>query len=113
MLRREYKLKQRNDISNVFKEGDFFGSKFIRLKTLKNGLEISRFVFVVGAKISKKAVVRNKIKRQLNKIIQDKLLNIKTGFDVMVLPSPAIIDKKYLEIKEELVNLFKKANLIK
>jgi len=120
MLPRKYKLKRDNDFKKVFKQGRYCRGNFIRIKFLRNSLEFSRFAFIVGLKISKKAVQRNKTRRQLEKATQlvfnqisakgetSPLQGGKTSFDLVIMVQPEIIRKEYQEIEEELINLFKK-----
>jgi len=112
MLSRKYKLKKDNDFKKVFKNGRYKQKDFIKIKFLKNNLEISRFSFIVGLKISKKAVQRNEIKRRLEEIIRLNSKRIIIGFDIIVFVDKEIIEKKYIEIKENLVYLLKKSKLI-
>ncbi|MFC1701102.1 ribonuclease P protein component [Patescibacteria group bacterium] len=112
MLPRKYKLKKKTDFKKVFDKGKYYQGRFISLKILKNDLEISRFGFIVGLKISKKAVDRNRIKRRLENTVQIIQKRIKFGFDVVVMVRPEIIEKKYTEIKENLLDLFKKSGLL-
>jgi len=112
MLSREYKLKKENDFKKVFKNGKYYQQEFIRIKILKNDLEIDRFGFPIGLRISKKAVQRNKIKRRLEEIIRLKLNQMKSGFDIIILVNPEIIEKSYQEIEKALISLFKKANIL-
>jgi len=112
MLPRNYKLKKKNDFKGVFEKGRYFQGKFIKIKFLKNDLESSRFGLMVGLKVSKKAVERNKIKRWLEESIQSNLEKIKNGFDVIIMVNPEILERKYQEVKEELINLLEESNLI-
>ena len=112
MLSREYKLKKDNDFKKVFKQGRYYQEDFIRVRVLKNDLEVNRFGFIIGLKISKKSTQRNKIKRKLEEIIRLNLKQIKFGFDMVILVSPEIIEKNYQEIEKTLINLFKKTKLI-
>ena len=112
MLSRKYKLKKDSDFKKVFKQGKYYQEDFIRIRVIKNDLEVNRFGFIIGLKISKKATQRNKIKRKLEEIIRLNLKQIKLGFDIVVLVSPEIIEKNYQEIEKTLINLFKKAKLL-
>lgn len=108
MLPRKYKLKRDNDFKKVFKEGKYQQKDFIKIRFLKNNLDISRFAFMVGLKVSKKAIQRNKIRRRLEEIIQKRINQIKPGFDLVVMVSPIILEKKYQEIEEALASLLEK-----
>jgi ribonuclease P protein component len=112
MLPKKHKLTKEKDFQRVFKEGKYYQQNFITLKMVKNSLKTSRFGFVIGLKISKKATVRNKIRRRLNEIIRLNLDQIKPGFDLVILPKLEIAEKNYQEIKENLIILLKKARML-
>jgi ribonuclease P protein component len=67
---------------------------------LGNNLEVSRIGIVVGNKISKKATVRNKLKRQLREIICPELGKIRSGYDLIISVLPAATDKTYQELEK-------------
>ena len=113
MTNRLYSLNKDKDFAQVFKAGRSSYSRLLGVKTLPNGLVISRFGIIVSAKISKKAVVRNKIKRQIREIIRLDLENIKSGQDVAIVVLSPIIEEKYQEIKKELSQNFKRLRLYK
>ncbi|MFH1671363.1 MAG: ribonuclease P protein component [Candidatus Portnoybacteria bacterium] len=112
MLSREFKLKKDNDFKKVFEKGRYFQKSFIKIKYLENNFEKNRFGIMVGTKVSKKAVKRNRIKRWLEEAIRLNLNQIKTGFDIVVMVNPEILDKKYQEIKQEFIHLLKESKLI-
>lgn len=68
-----------------------------------------RFAFVVGTKISKKAVERNKIKRRLSGAVQMLLPKIKPG-DYIIYAKKEILGKEREGIKNELEKIFKNNN---
>lgn len=107
MLSKNNRLRHTKDIESVFKNGKTIAGKLIFLKFLKNDLNIARFGFIVSTKISKKAVIRNKIKRQLREIVRKNLANLKLDLDIIIVAKPEIIDKNYQEIKNDFENLLK------
>ncbi len=113
MLSKINKLKKDNDFKNVFEKGKYSQKEFIKIKFSKNDLGISRFGFMIGLKISKKAVERNKIKRWLQEIIRLNLKEIKTGFDIIIMANPEILGKKHNQVEDNLINLLKESKLIK
>lgn len=113
MLSKEYKLKKKNDFKKVFNKGRYYQQGFIKLKFAKNNLKKSRFGFIVGLKVSKKAVERNRIKRRLEETTRLCINELKQGFDVAVMVDPIIKEKKYGEIKEELMGAYKKSKIWK
>lgn len=112
MLKAQYRLRKTKDIEAVLKRGKgFFGGK-IAVKLAKNGLKNSRFAVVVGVKVSKSAVKRNRLRRQLREIIRLELDELKPGYDVMVMARPKSLELDYHELKKELDKAFKKVGLI-
>ena len=65
----------------------------------------------VGLKVSKKAVVRNRAKRQVTEILREIMIGeqtglIKNGFYLFFVAKPNIKDKSFAEISEEVKLLF-------
>ncbi|HOK00650.1 MAG TPA: ribonuclease P protein component [Candidatus Paceibacterota bacterium] len=112
MLPLNNRLKKKKDFEEVFKNGKSYKENSLQLKFLENNLKTSRFGFVVSKKFSKKAVVRNKIKRRLREIIRKNLIYIKKGFDCVIIVLPDLKIKKFEELEEILIKLFKKADLL-
>jgi ribonuclease P protein component len=112
MLKKENRLTKKNEFDNVFKRSKASSGRFVFLKVLENDLGISRFGFIVSSKISKRAVIRNKIKRRLREIIQKNIINIEKGLDVVILARPNIINCDFGEIKEDTERLFKKLKIL-
>ena len=112
MLTKINRLKKEKDFERIFKKGKSFKNGFLILKIVLNDLEESRFGFIVSQKVSKKAVLRNKIKRRLRDIIQKNIAKIKKGVDVALIVLPGLEKKSFLETKETLDVLLKKTGLV-
>ena len=112
MLPRENRLKKEEDFKKVFKKGRGFTNDLLVLKVIKNNLDISRFAFVISKKISKKATVRNRIKRRLDNVIRVDLPKIKKGWDGIIIVLPGAEIKDFKEIEEDINQLLEKARLI-
>lgn len=112
MLPKENRLTHRKDFDNTFKKGKGAFSDILGIKFIENNLEESRFGIVVSNKISKKAVIRNKIKRQLREIIHQNLDEIKNRSDVVIICRPGIEKKEFQEIEQTILKTFKKIKLI-
>ena len=111
MLPSENQLKKEKDIERVFKKGKSFKEGFLVLKIINNDLENSRFGFVVSTKISKKASLRNKIKRRLRELVRARLKKIKTGADGLFVAVPGIEEKDFWEIEDTMNKIFLRAKL--
>ncbi|PIS35583.1 MAG: ribonuclease P protein component [Parcubacteria group bacterium CG08_land_8_20_14_0_20_38_56] len=112
MLPRENRLKKEEDFKKVFKKGRGFTNNLFVLKIVKNNLDISRFAFVISKKISKKATIRNRIKRRLDNVIRVDLPKIKKGWDGIIIVLPGAEIKDFKEIEEDINQLLEKARLI-
>jgi len=111
------------DFDILFKEGRFVGGELVTLKYWKvepkkyerrdYNTEDLKIGFVVGKKVSKSAVKRNKVKRQMREVVrlllkEDKL---KPGFMVAIIAKPLSLGKKYEEIEKDVLNVLRRSGL--
>ena len=113
MLPKVNRLTKKKDFERVFKEGKGFKEDFLILKFIKNDLKISRFGFVVSKNFSKKATLRNKIKRRLRELVKTKLTKIKKGIDGVMIAQPGLGTKDFWEIEEIINKILAKAKISK
>ena len=111
MLPKKNRLIKEKDFNRIHKFGNFTGEKFLAIKIQKNNSDISRFGFLVGIKISKKAVERNLVKRRLRESVKSKLNIIKSGYDIVFFTKPEIAEKNFKEIDETVSSVLIKAKL--
>jgi len=112
MLPRTNRLQKTKDIKKVFKRGKEVKEDLLILRTVKNNLDNSRFGFIVSQKVSKRASLRNKVKRRLRDLVKGKLKKIKTGKDYLLIALPGLETKSFKDIKEAVDKLFEKAKII-
>jgi len=112
MLPKINKLKKERDFGELFKKGRSFKNNFLILKIIQNNSQENHFGFIISKKVSKKAVLRNKIKRRLASIVRQNIKDIKKGVNVALIALPGLEKKNFLETKEILNGLLKKASLI-
>lgn len=110
---KKYRLRLRNDIKNVLTTGVYFKNNFFALRIVKNNLPVSRFGIFVGKKISKSAVIRNKIKRRMRSIIRNNIGNISVGYDIAIFSFLPAKNADFKQLEDYLILLFKQSNLIK
>ena len=113
MLKKQNQLTKDKEFDNVFKNGKSSYDKIIGVKAITNNLDNSRFGILISTKISKKAVERNKLKRQIREVIRLDLDLIKSGYDLVIISLVPILDKTYEEIEKSIHSHFKKLKLYK
>ncbi len=112
MLPKINRLTKKRDIERVFNNGKAFKEGNLFLKTLKNNLDISRFVFIVGKKTSTKAVLRNKIRRKLREVVRLNLGQLEKGLDIVFIANKELKEKDFQELQEIVLTAAKKAKII-
>jgi len=112
MLKEKNRLQKQKDFEKVFKCGRSFKKSFLYLKANKNGLESTRFGFVVSLKVSKKAVDRNRIKRLLREIVATNLQEIAGGYDIVIVVNPGV-EVDGVKLQESLNILLHEAGIFK
>jgi len=113
MLSSTNRLRKKKDIEKVFEKGKRFKEDFLILKIKRNALSQTRFGFIVSQKVSKKATLRNKIKRRLREIVSKKMGKLQKGLDALLIACPGLEIKDFWEVDETLNKLFKKAKCLK
>jgi len=92
------------------------GSRFINSPCLILRYKISktpekRFTIVISKNIIKKATNRNLLRRRVYSIIQKNLTSVKNGVFGIFLAKKGVEKLKFIELKEEIIGLLKKAGL--
>ena len=100
----KYRFSNSNEIKEVFKRGKSLDSGFFQIRFIPAAPGLKRFAFIVGLKVSKKAVIRNRIKRKISEIIKLNLLKFKPGYLIVILVKPQAADKEPENLEEDLVN---------
>ncbi|MCU0678845.1 MAG: ribonuclease P protein component [Planctomycetes bacterium] len=113
MLKSVNRLTKKKDFDHVFKQGKSSIGSLAVVKVIKNDIVPSRFGIIVSAKVSKKAVVRNRVKRQVRAILKKALPVFKAGQDLIIIVRPAAANEKYLKLEKDFDNHFRKLRLYK
>ena len=91
-----------------FTKENQISSNFFFLKIAENKTRSNRFGIVVSKKIDKRAVIRNKIKRQVGRYIRENEKNLPIGKDMLIIVRPGIKGRRSNEICESIEKIFKK-----
>ncbi|MFA5020694.1 MAG: ribonuclease P protein component [Patescibacteria group bacterium] len=111
MIAQKNRLKKA-DFERIFRNGNKFYNQYCNIRYLPNGLGYCRFAIIVSNKISKKATERNTIRRRIKAIIVENLPNFSKDFDIVITVLPALSNLDYPNLKENLLNLLKKRQLL-
>ena len=85
MIPLKNRIKHKKDFEVACRYGkSVFCDKMV-LKFIKNGLDLSRIGLSVGLGFSRSAVKRNRLKRQLRVFFGEKLIQIRPGFDFVLI----------------------------
>ncbi|MFH1509587.1 MAG: ribonuclease P protein component [Candidatus Nealsonbacteria bacterium] len=107
------RLQKRKDIDLVFKKGKTLKEGLLLLKVLETDLNVSRFAFIISQKVSKKANIRNKLRRRLKDINKNLLEGNKSkSRDILMIILPGLEKKEYEELKDMVKKIFQKLKLI-
>ena len=124
------RLKHRRDFQAVYHKGIRRSGRYLTLRGLRpcnsateartlkpskpreEGKPPTRIGISISQKVSKKAVVRNRIKRQIRAILRQLLPRISPGWQLVVVVQPGAQACEYAEILGELEQLLAQAEVI-
>ena len=125
MLPGKYKLKHMKDFEILFAEGDFVVDKLVTAKVWqvdpckysrrKYTEEDLKIGFIVGKKVHKGAVKRNRLKRQMREVVRLLLKGgrLKSGYMIAIMAKGNALGKDYKEIEASVKSLLGKARVLK
>ncbi|OGF24229.1 ribonuclease P protein component [Candidatus Falkowbacteria bacterium RIFCSPLOWO2_02_FULL_45_21] len=113
MFAKQRSLVKQKDFEKIFKQGRAYYTKLLGVKILTNQSNFNRFGIIVGAKVSKKATERNRLKRQLRQAVWELDKKLKPGFDLAVMALPGFLNQTYANVKSELEKIFKGLKIFK
>jgi ribonuclease P protein component len=119
-----HRLRHRQDFSTVYHSGIKRTSPHLTLRALppnwaerdgvhaSNQLSPTRLGVSVSQKVSKRAVVRNRIKRQIQAAFRHLLPKLSPGWQLVVVVKPGAIECDYEEFLRELKQLLMNAEVL-
>ena len=108
----KHRLKKEKDIQLVLRKGRGVFDSACGVKYKPSGEEVTRFTVVIGLKVHKSAVKRNRVRRQYREIVRLHLNKIKPGMDMVLLCGKAALELDYKQKEERLLRVLKKAKLL-
>lgn len=113
MLASQFRLKKSKDISRVLQRGVFKSVGVLTIKFQKNGQEFSRLAIVVSKKVSKKAVVRNKIRRRIAGVLEGIWGTVAPGYDIVLVVREDLSELAAPQLTSRVATLLDRAELSK
>ena len=113
MLATKYRLVKDKNFKKVLTKGRSFFSPNLRMRYVANGLDFCRISVVASTKVSKKAVIRNRLKRQVREAIRLNFKKIKPGNDIVVYLKTQAIGQSYEQLEKEILANLSKSKLLK
>ncbi len=113
MLARNHRLRKAYEIARVYKKGRYGSAEgVLSVRSAQSGRPDSRLVVVVAKKISKRAVVRNTIRRRLIGLIQQEWATVRPGYDIVITVHSDISDLPATDLRRHLAIALARAGVI-
>lgn len=114
MIAKKYRVP-REKIAYILKKGDSFKSQLFIVRLKPNQETHNRFRTIVSLKIDKKAVKRNKLRRQIYEALRlsEQENKQEQNYDLIIIPKKSILGAKYQDIEKDLKNLILKQPFLK
>jgi ribonuclease P protein component len=111
MLHATNRLRDRRAIAVVMRKGRPVGAGPLLIKLRSNQLSGSRAVVVVSKKVSKKATVRNRIRRRLAAIVADEWATVIPGYDIVITVRDDVADLPPAELTHGVLTALQRAGI--
>ena len=107
MLPKQHRITKKQDYDRLFQKGRAIPSRICMIRWMHNELHVPRMGIIVSNKVSKKATIRNKIKRQYRAIIGKKIDTL-PFVDFIIVAKNKVVNTPYPEIEADCLRLLKK-----
>ncbi|MGB8702579.1 MAG: ribonuclease P protein component [Thermosynechococcaceae cyanobacterium] len=116
MLPKTNRLRHRRDFAVVYRKGIRCNVGALGLRACRNPQKPdlsppSRVGISISTKVSKRAVVRNRIKRQLRAALRRLLPHLDNGWDAVIVVYPQAVQCDYQEFLQQLKQLLVQAEM--
>lgn len=109
-MKKEYRIKKSKEIEDVLKNKKYSANPYFSIYSKENNENHHfRYAISVNKKIGK-AVVRNRIKRQVRSIISQ--IKIKDNVDVFIIVRSKVLDIDFAEMQNHILYLLRRQKLI-
>jgi ribonuclease P protein component len=103
MLSQANRLHQDKEIKRLVQKGKtFFLPQFV-IKYQVLAEPVVKIGFVVSTKVDKRAVVRNRLKRQLREVMRSLLPDLQNRQAILIITKKSALDLKFADLKKQLI----------
>jgi ribonuclease P protein component len=107
-MRSDRYLTEADQYETVYAHGRSFADGPVLMKSVRNGLQCSRYGFSVGRRVGK-AVTRNRVKRRLREVMRSKTLA--PGWDIVFVARASAAESGFATLKRSIDSLLARAGL--
>lgn len=109
-MKKEYRIKKSKEIEDVLKNKKFSSNPYFTIYIKENNENHHfRYAISVNKKIGK-AVVRNRLKRQIRAIISQ--INITGNIDLFIIVRNKVLDIDFNEMNKQILYLLRKQKIV-
>lgn len=108
MFPRKNRISKQKDFKRIFQKGGFARGKYLDCRAADNRLGLPRFAVIVSSKVSKKAVVRNRVRRRIYALLREFFKDSELNKDIAVLVRQDISKADFAEIRADLKQCLQK-----
>lgn len=109
-MKRAGRLSRGEPFDSVYSRGTVISGPLLVVRFLPNETGETRMGFAVGKRLSKKAVVRNRLKRQIREAVR--LLPVSDGWDIVITARPKAMESGFETLRRDLETRFGRAGLL-
>lgn len=105
MLSRRNRIGDSEMIGRLAKMGIIHRGNLLLFRYMKRGENFSRFAVNISKKIDKRAVVRNRLRRQIHEALRLSLPSLRANFDVLISAKSSVAQRNpdFQELNREII----------
>lgn len=113
MLSRPHRLSKERDVKRVSSQGRPVFGPNLTIRVLQNRASCLRATVVAGLKVSKRATIRNRVKRLVREALRRHLVSLRPDVDLVIYAKPSAVGKSYRQLAEELGRALDRAHILR